>query len=66
MATAIIFRITDLVAPNNYGYQWKDDDSQNDWDTVVTGVTKVAAFTAVATKFNALPGALQRVEMNGG
>jgi len=65
-ATAIIFRITDLAAPNNYGYQWKDDSNQDDWDTVVAGVTKAAAFTAVATKFNNLPGDLQRVELVGG
>jgi hypothetical protein len=53
---ARIVRVGALSAPNNYGYTWKDSDTQEDVDSFVSGKSLSLAFTEVGTLFQALAG----------
>lgn len=62
---AQILHVTTAIAPNDYGYTWKDDDTQLDVDNFVAGKTKALAASEIGTLINAMAGALIRVEITG-
>ena len=46
-----------------YAYTWKDDQDQQDLDTVVTGKTLTQAYNEIGTLAAAMPGAIQNARI---
>lgn len=59
----VLFRVTGTAPPSNYAYTWKDDATQRDVDSVVTGKTIAQAYNEIGTLALALGGTMESVSI---